>query len=95
MEAIKETVKSLMEEWDKRRKSAASNEFWGLLKKALTKKELMHTKFSYFRGGILALNVDSSAWLYKLNLKKETLLAELNKKFNNLKDIRFYLGEVK
>ena len=95
MEAVKKTVKSVMGEWDKRRKSAASDEPWGLLKKALTKKELMHIKFNYFRGGILALNVDSSAWLYKLNLKKETFLAMLNKKFNNLKDIRFYLGEIK
>jgi predicted nucleic acid-binding Zn ribbon protein len=95
MEAVKKTVKSVMGEWDKRRKSALSDEPWGLLKKALTKKELMHIKFNYFRGGILALNVDSSAWLYKLNLKKETFLAVLNKKSNNLKDIRLYLGEIK
>jgi hypothetical protein len=96
MEAIKKTVKSVMEEWGKKGKGALSDEPWGLLEKALTKKELMHIKFKYSRGGILALNVDSSAWLYKLNLKKETLLAMLNnKKSNNLKDIRLYLGEIK
>lgn len=93
MEAIKTTVKGVMGQWDKKRQGAWGDEPWGLFKKILTKRELTHIKFNYFKGGILALSVDSSAWLYKLNLKKETLLAAANKKSDNLKDIRFCLGE--
>jgi len=58
----------------------------------LTKKELGHIKVNYFRRGILGVNVDSSAWLYYLSLKKDTLLAHLQTKSRAVKEIRFYVG---
>ncbi|MFA4889336.1 MAG: DciA family protein [Candidatus Omnitrophota bacterium] len=63
------------------------------LKKTLTKKELKHIKVKYFRKGILGLNVDSSSWIYTLNLKKEALLKKFQQCCAALKDIRFTLGE--
>ncbi len=65
------------------------------LKKILTKKEIGHIKFNYFKKGILNIIVDSSSWLYQLSLEKDGLLAKLRKNLKNIKDIRFRLGEVK
>jgi len=65
------------------------------LKKVLTKKELGHIKFNYFRKGLLSLNVDSSSWLYSLNLQKESLLEKLKKCSSEIKEIRLRIGEVK
>jgi len=65
-----------------------------LLKKLLTKRELQHIKFNYFRKGILGISVDSSGWLYHLSLKKEGLLISLQKNLTDLKEIHFRLGEV-
>ena len=66
-----------------------------LLKKALTKKELRHIKFNYFKKGILGVSVDSSSWLYNMTLQKEKLLIKLNRDSTAVKDIIFRLGEVK
>jgi hypothetical protein len=66
-----------------------------LLKKILTAKEIKHIKVNYFKGGILGINVDSSVWLYQFNLKKEGLVAELGNRGIGIKDIHFYLGQVK
>jgi len=96
MEAIKETVKNLMQTWEaKKKKSAALGDPEVLFKKALTKKELAHIKFKYFKKGILGVSADSSVWLYQLNLKKEDLLVKLNKRAKMIKDIRLTLGERK
>lgn len=70
------------------------NKIEAFLKKTLTKKELNHVKFSYFRRGVLGIIVDSSSWLYYLNLHKQRLLTRLCKKFDKIKDIRFVLGEI-
>ncbi len=66
-----------------------------LLKKALTKRQSQHIKFKYFRKGTLGITVDSSTWLYFLNLQKEDLLVKLSGKFTGIKDIRFSIGQVK
>jgi hypothetical protein len=95
MEAIKDTVMSVMQHLADKKLIAGSNEPQLVLRKALTKKELGHIKVNYFKKGILSVNVDSSSWLYSLTLKKETLLAKLGRKSKEIKDIRFRIGEVK
>lgn len=95
MEQIKETIEGLMRSWEKKKKSSSGGNPEALLKKALTKNELRHIKFNYFKKGVLGVSVDSSAWLYKLSLSKEDLLATLSKKLSTIKDIRFRIGEVK
>lgn len=98
MEAIKDTVANIIQ--DLKAKKARSNKGGpsALLKNALTKKELEHIKVNYLKKGILNINVDSSTWLYSLSLKKEDILARLNKpgsQTESIKDIRFRIGEVK
>jgi len=92
MEAIKETIRNVLQSLSEKKQKPTLNPE-ELLKKVLTKKELGHIKFNYFRKGILSMNVDSSTWLYSLSLRKENLLVGLKEKLVDLKDIRFYIGE--
>lgn len=91
MDAIKDIVTDLMQ-GIKRNKSFKGDPET-IFKKALSKKELKHARFRYFRRGVLGIAVDSSVWLYQLNLEKPGLLAKLAKKLAAIKDIRFYIGE--
>ena len=94
MEAIRDTVISVIEQLQVKKTGIRDDDPQVWLKKALTAKELKHIRFNYFRKGILSLYVDSSSWLYNLTLKKESLLLELNKKSSAIKDIRFRIGEI-
>jgi len=95
MEAIKDTLKNLIERLEDKRKGPAGEDPQAWLKKVLTKNELRHIKFHYFRKGILGVSVDSSAQLYSLTLQKEGLLVKLNRQSSAVKDIRFRIGEIK
>lgn len=94
MEPIKETINNLMRDWGEKKNNPCTNNPENLFKKILTKRQLRHIKFNYFRKGRLGLLVDSSAWLYQLSLKKDDLLIEGQKNLSNLKEIYFRLGEV-
>lgn len=95
MKAIKDTVINVMQGLEGKLTGACDDAPQALLNKVLTKKELGHIKFNYFRKGTLNLLVDSSSWLYNLTLKKEDLLLKLNKKSCVIKDIRFRIGEIR
>jgi len=92
MEAIKDIITDVIHGLKTKKRAKDKPEF--LLKRALSKKELGHVKFRYLRKGILGITVDSSGWLYQLNLQKPGLLAKLGKKSQAIKDIRFYIGEI-
>jgi hypothetical protein len=94
METLKNAVREVMRglESKKARYPGDNPQEW--LKKALTKKELGHIKVKYFSRGVLGLNVDSSAWLYVLGLKKEEVLSVLKKENPGLKDINLRIGEI-
>ena len=94
MERIKDTLQNVFKELVAKKSSPGGNAPEDWLKKALTKRELGHIKFNYFRRGTLGLNVDSSSWLYSLNLKKEDLLKKLRNHLSGIKDIRFHIGEM-
>ncbi len=95
MEAIKETINNLMLVWGKKKKSEDFYNFENLLNKLLTKKEIGHIKFNYFKKGVLDIKVDSSNWLYYFNLKKKELVVSMRLEVESIKDIRFHLGETK
>ena len=96
IEPIKDTVLSVMKELVSQKSQVADDDPWALLKKALTKRQLKHIKFNYFKKGILGVYVDSSSWLYSLDLEKQNLLDRLSGKTKAvIKDIRFRIGEVK
>jgi len=91
MDAIKDIITDLMQ--GLKNKKPLKDDPEAILKKVLSKKELGHVKFRYWRKGILGIAVDSSVRLYQLNLQKSQLLAKLGKKFPAIKDIRLYIGE--
>lgn len=96
MQAIKDTVKIVMQGLETKKGAFLKENPEHLLRKVFSKKELAHVRFNYFKKGILSLNVDSSTWLYHLSLQRQTLLAKFGKESSvNIKDVRFYLGEIK
>jgi len=95
MEKIKDTIQTVIHSLEGKYKYPDSDDPTQLLKKVLTKKELQHIKFNYFKKGVLGVSVDSSAWLYKLSLEKESLLSQMQKGSAFIKDIRFRIGEIK
>ncbi len=92
MESIKDTIQNVMSELKAKKSHPDKLGPEEVLKKALTKKELEHIKFNYFKKGVLGVNVDSSTWLYQFNLKKEDLLGRLKEHLSGIKDIRLRLG---
>jgi Ulp1 family protease len=84
---IRETVQSVIKDLEKKLKEQDTKTL-ALLKKNLTKQERLHIKLVSLRQDELVVNVDSSAWLYQLNQKKEQLETQLG-----VKNIRFRLGE--
>jgi len=94
MELLKNTLNNVMRRLDAKKAVFQDSGPQQWLKKTLTKKELGHIRVKYFNKGILGLNVDSSAWLYILSLKKEELLKELKKENPEVKNINFRIGEI-
>lgn len=95
MEPIKDTIETLIKDLQDKRQKPSGDSPAGLLKKAFSHKELKHLQFSTIKKGILNIKVDSSAWLYYLNLKKKSLLAKFAEKSSQIKDIRFSIGDIK
>jgi len=93
MEAIKDTLQSVILALEKKIAGAPQENPEELLKKVLTKKELGHIKFNYFKKGIFGLKVDSSSWLYILTMQKKDLLLRLQKRISGIKDVRLRLEE--
>jgi predicted nucleic acid-binding Zn ribbon protein len=89
MEHIKQTLQGVIQKLEKKQNAQAKGTF-GLFSKNLAVKERRHAKCNSLRDGVLIVEVDSSAWLYQLSLKKDVLLKKLG-----LKDIRFRIGEIK
>jgi hypothetical protein len=95
MEKIKDTIQSIFKDLTAKKRGSGKGHPEDWLKKALTKRELEHIKFNYFREGILGVKVDSSSWLYKLNLEKTRTLAKLSKFSDEIKDIHFRIGDLR
>jgi len=93
-ERIKDTVAAVLAGLTAKKRGVNFIDPEAALKKALTKKELAHIRFNYFRHGLLGVSVDSSSWLYTLNLKKEKILQKLRPVLKEIKDIRMRIGEM-
>ena len=95
MERIKDTIESVIKDLMVKKSGACDDNPEAWLRKVLTKKELGHIKLQYFRKGILGLSVDSSSWMYSLSLKKEILLNKLKKCSQDVKEVRFSIGDLR
>lgn len=95
MEKIKDTIELVIRDLCTKQGGEKDDNPQAWLRKVLTKKELGHIKVHYFRKGILGLIVDSSVWLYSVNLKKAQLLSQLKKYTPAIQEIRFNIGDIK
>jgi hypothetical protein len=94
MERLRDTITSVIRELTAKKitDNKLSPEEW--LKKTLTRKELGHIKFHYFRKGVMGLRVDSAVWKYSFSLKKTELLNKLKKCDPAVKELRFSVGDI-
>lgn len=95
MEPIKDTIRNVIQELSVKKPRKAEDDPANWLKKILTKRELEHIKVKQFKHGVLSLSIDSSAWLYNFNLKKEGLMARIQTDHAEIKDIKFRIGDIK
>jgi len=93
METIKETIHRVIHELDTLKKHSHSDEISAWLKKTLPARERKHICSCSEYKGVLRLRVDSSSWLYHLNLKKEVLLTGVRQSLPQVKEIRFSVSE--
>jgi len=94
MEPIRNTIERVIQNWQVKHRNEEGL-YEDFLKRFLTKQEQRHIRSlslkdsprpcAQGRGSQLILNIDSSAWLYLLNLKKRQLLKNLKQilKSNN------------
>jgi hypothetical protein len=83
MEHIRVTTEKLIKDWQSKRDVRQERDIWDGLKKNLTKQEQKHIKHYSLRNSRVILSIDSSVWLYTINLKKEQLLKGLNQEFQS------------
>ena len=65
-----------------------------LLVSLLSESERKHTKFIGFKNGHLSFYVDSSAWLFQMNIRKNKILEKLQEEKPEIKNISFQIGKV-
>jgi hypothetical protein len=76
MQTLKEAMAEVLKDLRSREVNDQAKIFKAFEKK-LGKQERRHIKCTSFSRGVLTVNVDSSAWLYQLNQRKEELMNHL------------------
>lgn len=96
MQVIKEIIPGIIQGLKvKRKKAGPASTPQAVLKKILGKRELKHAKFAYWKNNVFGITVDSSVWLYQLNLGKEELCKKLQQELPQAKELRFRLGSLR
>lgn len=93
MEKIKDVLGVVLEDLLKRGKETDLEKTQAVWKKIVGSKACAHTKIVCLTKEKIRVNVDSSAWLFELNLKKEAIQKEL-KKALNIRELYFRLGGI-
>ena len=76
-------------------KQSPHNKVYALWKSIFLPEELRHMKLKGEKNGCVFVYVDSSIFLYQINLKKRWILSRLKKKIPNIREIVFTIGKVK
>jgi len=68
-------------------------EAWG---RAVGEKAAYHSRPVGIKKGVLTIEVDSSTWLYTLNLQKAGIMKDIKRSLEKYKirDIRFRMGDI-
>ena len=91
MQPIKEIINEVFKNLSKGN-SAQGNivEAW----RAVAGEESKKTDIVQWKEGVLKINVDSPARLFKLNLKKSQLIKEIKKEISSVEQIIFKVGKI-
>jgi hypothetical protein len=78
MESIRSTTQKLIRDWSAQSRGKGEGIIKNGLRRFLSRQEQRHITRYFFKDARMIINVDSSAWLYQLNLKKGQFLKYLN-----------------
>lgn len=88
MQILKDAIQDVMKGLTTQ-ETRDQSKIFELFAKELSRQERKHAKCVSLWQNIVTVNVDSSAWLYQFNQKKDKLVEK-----TGVKDIRFRIGEV-
>jgi predicted nucleic acid-binding Zn ribbon protein len=91
---LKDILKDVWRDLAKKHKEQDTDKVQTAWEKIVGPSASAHTRIVYLTKEKIRVNVDSSAWLYELNLKKEHIKKELSGSLG-IGDVRFSLGEIK
>jgi hypothetical protein len=91
---LKDILKDLWKDLAKKHQEQDGSRVQEAWEKIVGPKASTHTRIVYLTKEKIRVNVDSSAWLYALSLKKEYIQIEL-KKVLGIGELRLSLGEIK
>ena len=94
MDQIKDVINDVVEGLSSG-KNRPQEQILKIWQEVLGKKTSKHTKIMGLYKGVLLVNVDSSVWLFHLNLKRGALLKKLRSATGELKEIKIRIGSVK
>jgi predicted nucleic acid-binding Zn ribbon protein len=92
MDEIKEIVHNVIEKISQKSQND-QQKIYQAWEKTIKAKGLEHTKISGLKNQTLYVNVDSSAWLYQLNLQKTQILEAIQKDVPDIQKIYFKIGK--
>lgn len=94
MDAIKDIIPQVIEQLSQR-KPEDQNKIQRIWRNVIDAKMAQHCLLANFFDGILTVVVDSSSWLYQMNLNRKKILDELREEMPEIKNIQFKIGKVK
>jgi predicted nucleic acid-binding Zn ribbon protein len=94
MEEIKSVLKGVLEDLTRKRKSVDLEKALRIWEKTVGPKASAHTKIVHLTKDRIHVNVDNSAWLFELNLKKEGIIKALQKSLK-IQDVKLSLGDIR
>ena len=93
MDKIKDVVREVIQKISSKKaeEQIQLQEIW---KKIVGEEAIRRTAIGGLKDGILMIHVDSSAWLFQMNLRRKTFLREVQKTHPDIKKIVFKIGKV-
>ena len=93
MDEIKNIVQQVIGKMA-REKQSDSEKIQLIWNEILKNEGVEHTKISGWKERKLIVSVESPAWLYQFQLKKQKILLQLQKAFPDIENIYFKIGAV-
>ena len=93
MDSIKDILPQVIEQLSLRQPQT-QNKIQRIWENLTDERTAAHCALSDFSGGQLTILVDSSPWLYQMNLKKKKILEQLQEEIAEIKMIHFKIGKV-